>query len=79
MHDRDSILVSVPEFAAKTSLSTRHVWRLISAGRIPSFRVGRRRIIPIDPALEALRANDTSIAAPGNEGTQMAWLPPDLS
>ena len=75
MHDHGSILVSVPEFAAQTSLSVRHVWRLISAGQIPSLRVGRRRIIPIDSALEALRANETSVAAPRSESMQMAWIP----
>lgn len=75
MHDHDSILVSVPEFADKTSLSVRHVWRLISEGRIPSIRVGRRRVIPIDPALEALRANDTSAAALSSGGMQMGSIP----
>jgi hypothetical protein len=74
MHNESSILVSVPEFAARTSLSARHVWRLIREHKIPSHLVGRRRVIPIDPALEALIANDTSRAARKSEGMQMASM-----
>jgi excisionase family DNA binding protein len=54
MHNQGSILVSVPEFAARTSLSARHIWRLIRERRIPSHLVGRRRVIPLVPALNAL-------------------------
>jgi excisionase family DNA binding protein len=59
MHNEAAILVSVPEFAARTSLSARHVWRLICEHKIPSHRVGRRRLIPLRPALDALLANQT--------------------
>ena len=75
MHNQTSILVSVPEFAARTSLSARHVWRLIREHKIPSHRVGRRRVIPLDPAVEALMANHTSRVAPKSEIMQMAWIP----
>lgn len=67
--------VSVEQFATQTSLSTRHVWRLIAERRIPSYRVGRRRVIPLGPALDALRGNGTSVAAPKSHATTMAQLP----
>ncbi len=54
MHDEASNFVSVPEFAARTSLSARHVWRLVREHKIPSHLIGRRRIIPLGPALDAL-------------------------
>ena len=75
MHNQSSILVSVAEFSAQTSLSTRHIWRLIKEHKIPSLRVGRRRVIPLDPALEALIAIDTSRVSPTSDGVQMAWIP----
>ena len=53
--------VSVEQFATQTSLSTRHVWRLIAERRIPSYRVGRRRVIPLDLALDALTTNETRV------------------
>jgi excisionase family DNA binding protein len=54
MNDSDPILVSVSDFAARTSLSARHIWRLIQEHKIPSHLVGRRRVIPLGPALDAL-------------------------
>lgn len=55
--------VSVEQFATQTSLSTRHVWRLIAERRIPSHLVGRRRVIPLGPALDALTTDETHVAA----------------
>ncbi len=75
MHNETSILVSVPEFAARTSLSARHIWRLIQEHKLPSHLVGRRRVIPLDPAIEALIAIDTSRVTPESKGMQMAWVP----
>ncbi len=46
--------VSVPEFAARTSLSVRQVWRLISHHDLPTLRVGRRRLIRLDEGVRAL-------------------------
>ena len=67
MHNHGSALVSVAAFAAKTSLSTRQIWRLIKEHKIPSHRVGRRRVIPLEPAIEALIEIDTSRVTPKSE------------
>ena len=56
MHD--ATYVSVEGFGKRTSLSTRAVWRLVGEGIIPSLRVGRRRLIPLQAGLSALLAQD---------------------
>ena len=53
--------VSVREFTGRTSLSIRTVERLLERGEIPSIRVGRRRLIPLNSAIKALeRISDAS-------------------
>jgi len=42
----ERLLVNVVAAADALSLSPRHVHRLISDGRLPSVRLGRRRLIP---------------------------------
>jgi excisionase family DNA binding protein len=37
---------SIPEVAERLGMSRSNVWRLIDAGRIPSRRLGGRRVIP---------------------------------
>ncbi len=51
----DVVLASIPEFARRTGLSARTIWRLVDNGSIPSLRVGRRRLVPCDDAIAALR------------------------
>lgn len=53
-----SVFVSVPEFAARTSLSVRQVWRLISNHGLPTLRVGRRRLVRLSEAIDALESLD---------------------
>jgi len=53
LHDPD--FTSVEEFAQRTSLSARSIWRLVAAGRLPSLSVGRRRLIPLAEGIDALR------------------------
>ena len=74
MSERKVFFVSVGEFASLTSLSPRSVWRLIKANVVPSIRVGGRRLIPLNEAIQAIRMNNrpceeenrnrTSIAVP---------------
>ncbi len=57
MHEQTTpIFVSVPEFAARTSLSVRQVWRLISNHGLPNLRVGRRRLVRLSEAIDALES-----------------------
>ena len=61
--------VSVEQFAARTSLSTRSIWKLLQEKRLPSLRVGGRRLLPVDEALEAIRGLGVEEArAPSVEG-----------
>lgn len=46
--------VSVPEFAARTSLSVRQVWRLIGKQQLPAIHIGRRRLVKFDEGVRAL-------------------------
>jgi excisionase family DNA binding protein len=45
----------VSDFAKRIALGERTVRRLLAEGRIPSARVGRRILVPVEPALLALR------------------------
>ena len=56
MQRQSPLLASVPLFAELTSQSARAVWRQVARGEIPSFKLGRRRLIPVDTALAALVA-----------------------
>ena len=58
MSERKVFFVSVGEFASLTSLSPRSVWRLIKANVVPSIRVGGRRLIPLNEAIQAIRMNN---------------------
>ena len=65
--------VSVPEFASRTSLSARAVWRLIMSNSIPSLRVGSRRLVPLDAAMAAIQRLGTCVTGdeepgPGDNG-----------
>lgn len=53
--------VSIEQFATRTSLSARTIWRLVQEQRLPSFRVGRRRVVPLKEALKALRGTDAFV------------------
>ncbi len=58
MNTQPEAFVSVPSFADRTSLSVRTVWDLVASGEIPSIRVRRRRLIPLQRALKALAEVD---------------------
>ncbi len=58
MHEHEPMYVSIDGFAARTSLSSRAVWQLIKAGNIPALKIGKRRLIPLAEALEALKQCD---------------------
>ncbi len=60
MHNDQPVFVSVPEFAERVSLSTRAVWSLIAVGAIPALHIGRRRLVPLRAAIEALHALDAT-------------------
>ncbi len=51
----EQAFVSVEDFAIRTSLSVRSVWRLVQQNQLPSLRVGRRRLLPLNEALDAIR------------------------
>ena len=51
------IAVDIREAGRRLSLSPRTVAKLISSRQLPSFKVGRRRIIPV-AALEAFVSAD---------------------
>lgn len=38
----------IPEAAAFLTISERHLYRLLDAGKVQSVRLGRRRVIPDD-------------------------------
>jgi excisionase family DNA binding protein len=61
-HDR--ITLSVAEAEVLTGLSHKVLYRLMNQGRLPSLKVGRRRLIRRDD-LDALLAAGTAI--PGSE------------
>jgi excisionase family DNA binding protein len=50
----DPQFVSVGDFAQRTSLSVRHIWRLIALGQLPTLRLGRRRLLPFEAGVKAL-------------------------
>ena len=57
--------VSVPRLSELTSLSIRQVWRLVRRGDVPSLKVGRRRLVPLKEAIQAIRM----INRPRKEGS----------
>jgi len=54
----DRLAVSVAEAAKLLGLSERHTRTMISRGEIPSKRIGRRVVIPVDALRDILRRND---------------------
>jgi excisionase family DNA binding protein len=58
-------LYSKSELAKSLSLSTRSIDSLVSSGRIPSVRVGTRRLFDPSEVTAALKAG---VAAPENGG-----------
>jgi excisionase family DNA binding protein len=55
-HDSDRIAYSIPEFQTLAGdLSRTTVYREIRDGNLQSMKVGRRRIIPRDAALDWIR------------------------
>lgn len=49
----ESLTISVAEAAQLLGLSPNHTWRLVQNGELPSFRLGRRVLVP-RKALEQL-------------------------
>jgi len=63
MHVDETVLaVGIAEAARRLGLSPRTVATLLSRQELPSRKVGRRRIIPVQ-ALEAFLRNDHSTCA----------------
>jgi excisionase family DNA binding protein len=58
-------LLSKPEIAKALSLSTRTLDKLVAAGKIPSVRVGTRRLFDPEEVTAALKSG---VAAPENGG-----------
>jgi excisionase family DNA binding protein len=58
----DPLLVPVAEAASILSISARTMWGLVAARAVPSVRIGRRTLIPV----EALRDLASSARAPGH-------------
>jgi len=58
-------LLSKIEIAKALSLSTRSIDNLVSSGRIPSVRVGTRRLFDPEEVTAALKSG---VAAPENGG-----------
>jgi len=52
----ESNFVSVNDFARLTSLGERSIRRMIACSRLPAVKVGRRLLVPLADALEALRS-----------------------
>ena len=60
---------SVDSFSERTSLSTRAVWEMIRSGQLPSLKIGKRRLIPLAEAIEALeRVGRAQARSPASEG-----------
>lgn len=51
---------SIADFAARLSVSERHVWRLVKTGQIASIKLGRRRLIPRNSVTQMLTERATS-------------------
>lgn len=61
LHQDETVLaVGLAEAARRLSLSIRTVAKLVSRGNLPSFKVGRRRLIPVR-ALEHLTRHDRAM------------------
>ena len=54
MSYKDTLYVSVNEFAHMVGLSSRTVWRLVAVDCLPSLLIGRRRLLPIEASIAAL-------------------------
>lgn len=53
---RGSHLVPVGVVADALSVSTRTVWRLVEAGTIPTYRVGRSVRFSVDEVVDAVKS-----------------------
>jgi excisionase family DNA binding protein len=45
MDDNNALAVSVPTAAKRLGVGTAFMWALIADGRVPSWRLGKRRLI----------------------------------
>ncbi len=61
----DKLLVSKSEIAKATTLSVRTLDKLVAAGKIPSVRVGTRRLFDPEAVTAALKSG---VASPENGG-----------
>lgn len=59
------LLVSKSEIAKATTLSIRTLDKLVAAGKIPSFKVGTRRLFDPEAVAAALKSG---VASPENGG-----------
>jgi excisionase family DNA binding protein len=49
------ISISIKESGAVLGVSANTVRRLVAAGRLPSIRIGRRRLVPVEALKEMVR------------------------
>jgi excisionase family DNA binding protein len=49
------LTLSIPECASRLGVGERLIWDNVHAGRLPSLRLGRRTLIPLDSLGAALR------------------------
>ena len=49
------ISLSIKESGAVLGVSANTVRRLVAAGRLPSIRIGRRRLVPVEALKEMVR------------------------
>jgi excisionase family DNA binding protein len=53
----ERVALTVPEAAETLGISVRHAWNLVNAGQLPSFRLGRRVVVPKQRLVELLDGN----------------------
>jgi len=53
----DKAAMTVPEFARMLGISREHAYRSVQSGRVPSFRVGGRVLVPMHWVRELLEGS----------------------
>lgn len=55
--NKEALAVSVPDAAARIGIGTTLCWRLIWQHQLPSIKVGRRVVVPVEALDEWVRVN----------------------
>jgi excisionase family DNA binding protein len=61
----DRIAVSVEEAAESLGISRAHAFRLVERGELPTIRLGKRILVPIDRLQKLLQADQPPLATAG--------------